>query len=132
MIDAHWFSRSHLSYNCMTYLLRLSTSYSDALTIISPNVFPWKKLNYFQRSCASSTQYREKYIHKLLNWHKWGSEWQNTWLQIFLSRHILSNGRTGRGSVATLVTSNNDWLLFSEEVVRLLIHVSALEYESDD
>lgn len=75
MIDGHGLSLSHLCYNCMKYLPGLSTSYSNALTIISPNVFPWKRLNYFQRSCASPLQCRKKCIHKLLNWHRWGPEW---------------------------------------------------------
>lgn len=60
MIDGHWLSLSHLCYNCMKYVSGLSTSYSDALTIIPPNVFPWKRLNYFQRSCASPLQSRKK------------------------------------------------------------------------
>lgn len=98
MIDGHWLSLSHLGYNCMKYLPGLNTSYSDALTIISPNVFPWKRLNYFQRSCASPLQCRKKCIHKLLNWHRWRPGWQSSRLQILLPRHVLSDGGTGRGS----------------------------------
>lgn len=134
MIDGHWLSLSHLGYNCMKYLSGLSTSYPDALTIISPNVFPWKRLNYFQRSCASPLQCRKKCIHKLLNWHRWGPEWQSSWLQIPLPRHVLSDGGTGRGSGgATLVMHEHDWwFLLEEEVDRLLIHTRALESDRSD
>lgn len=114
-MDGHWLSLSHLCYNCMKYLSGLSTSYSDALTIISPNVFPWKRLNYFQRSCASPLQYRKKCIHKLLNWHRWGPEWRSSRLQILLPRHVLSDGGTGRGSRgATLGTHQHKWWFLSE------------------
>lgn len=111
MIDGHWLSLPHLCYNCMKYLLGLSTSYLDALTTISPNVFPWKRLNYFQRSCASPLQHRKKCIHKLLSWHRWGPEWQSSRLQILLPGHVLSDGGTGRGSGGCHPGHSPAWLV---------------------